>query len=105
MTEELAKRNIGYDDIATYRTVYENPRTQELREAVEGTDGLLVTFTSASTVKGFVSSVGEDADFSRMVGMCIGSQTSAEARKHGIPVKTAKAATMDALVELITEGV
>lgn len=105
LTEELAKRNIGYDDIATYRTVYENPRSQELREAVEGTDGLLVTFTSASTVKGFVSSVGEDADFSRMVGMCIGAQTAAEARKHGIPVKTAKAATMDALVELITEGV
>ena len=105
LTEELARRNIGYDDIATYRTVYENPRSQELREALEGTDGLLVTFTSASTVKGFVSSVGADADFSNMVGMCIGAQTAAEAQKHGIPVKTARAATMDALVELITEGV
>ena len=66
---------------------------------------MLVTFTSASTVKGFVSSVGEDADFSRMVGMCIGAQTAAEAEKYGIPVKVAKAATMDALTELIVEGV
>ena len=105
LTEELARRNIAYDDVATYRTVYENPRSQELREAVEGTEGLLVTFTSASTVKGFVSSVGADADFSRMAGMCIGAQTAAEAQKHGMTVKTAKAATMDALVELIVEGV
>ena len=105
LIEELARRNIAYDDVATYRTVYENPRSQELREAVEGTEGLLVTFTSASTVKGFVSSVGADADFSRMAGMCIGAQTATKAQKHGMTVKTAKAATMDALVELIVEGV
>lgn len=105
LTEELARRSIAYDDVATYRTVYENPRSQELRQAVEGTEGLLVTFTSASTVKGFVSSVGADANFSRMEGMCIGAQTAAEAQKHGITVKTAKAATIDALVELIVEGV
>lgn len=105
LTEGLAERNIAFDDIATYRTVYENPRSRDLREAVEGTDGLLVTFTSASTVKGFVASVGEDADFSRMAGMCIGEQTAAEAEQYGIPVKIAKAATMDALTDLIVEGV
>ena len=105
LTEGLARRNIACDDVASYRTVYENPRSQELREAVEGTDGLLVTFTSASTVKGFVSSVGEDVNFSRMVGMCIGQQTAAEAKKFGIPVRVAREATMDALVETILEGV
>ena len=105
LTEGLARRNIACDDVASYRTVYENPRSQELREAVEGAEGLLVTFTSASTVKGFVSSVGEDANFSRMVGMCIGQQTAAEAKKFGIPVRVAREATMDALVETILEGV
>ena len=105
LTEELARRNIGFDDVASYRTVYENPRSQQLRAAVEGTQGLLVTFTSASTVKGFVSSVGEDADFSRMAGLCIGQQTAAEARKYGISVRVAREATMDALVETILEGV
>ena len=105
LTEGLARRNIACDDVASYRTVYDNPRSQQLRAAVEGTEGLLVTFTSASTVKGFVSSVGEDANFSRMVGMCIGAQTAAEAQKYGIPVRVAREATMDALVELITEGV
>ena len=105
LTEELVGRNIAYDDIATYRTAYENPRSQDLRALVEGEGVTLVTFTSASTVKGFVSSVGEDADFSRMVGMCIGAQTAAEAEQYGIPVKIAKAATMDALTDLIVEGV
>lgn len=105
LTEELARRNIACDDVASYRTVYDNPRSQQLRAAVEGTEGLLVTFTSASTVKGFVSSVGEDANFSRMVGMCIGQQTANQAQKYGIPVRVAREATMDALVELITEGV
>ena len=105
LTEELARRSIGFDDVASYRTVYENPRSQQLRAAVEGTQGLLVTFTSASTVKGFVSSVGEDADFSRMAGLCIGQQTAAEARKYGISVRVAREATMDALVETILEGV
>ena len=101
LTEALAARNIGYDDVATYRTVYENPRSQALRAAVEGGEVDLVTFTSASTVKGFVSSVGADADFSKLVGACIGAQTAAEARKHGIPVRVAGEATVDALVDLI----
>ena len=105
LTEGLARRNIACDDVASYRTVYENPRSQELRAAVEETEGLLVTFTSASTVKGFVSSVGEDADFSRMVGMCIGAQTANQAQKYGIPVRVAREATMDALTDMIVEGV
>ena len=105
LTEELARRNIACDDVASYRTVYENSRSQELRAAVEETEGLLVTFTSASTVKGFVSSVGEDANFSRMVGMCIGAQTANQAQKYGIPVRVAREATMDALTDMIVEGV
>ena len=105
LTEGLARRNIACDDVASYRTVYENSRSQELRAAVEETEGLLVTFTSASTVKGFVSSVGEDANFSRMVGMCIGAQTANQAQKYGIPVRVAREATMDALTDMIVEGV
>ena len=101
LTQALERRNIGYDDVAIYRTVYENPRSDALRAAVEDGSVSIVTFTSASTVRGFVATVGADADFSKIAGACIGEQTAAEARKHGIPVRVAKAATMDALVELI----
>ena len=58
----------------------------------------LVTFTSASTVKGFASSVGEGADFSRITGVCIGPQTASQAGKYGIPDGGGPRGPMDALV-------
>ena len=101
LTEALNGAKIACDDIPVYDTRYENPRSEELRDLVEARE-TLVTFTSASTVKGFVSSVGEGANLSRVTGVCIGEQTAAEARKHGISVRVARQATMDALVEEIT---
>lgn len=104
LTEALKAGKISYDDIACYRTVYENPRSDELRRQVEAGEIDLVTFTSASTVKGFISSVGEGADFSCILGACIGKQTAAEAEKYGIPVLVAPRATMDDLIQIIKEG-
>lgn len=101
LTEALDVGAIAYDDIHCYSTVYENPRSEELRTMVEGGGVDMVTFTSASTVKGFVSSVGADADFSRFTGVCIGEQTEAEAKKYGIRTVTAKQATIVAMVETI----
>ncbi len=103
LTDALSAAGVPYDDIAVYRTIYDNPRSQELREALEAGGFDYVTFTSASTVKGFVSAVGGDADFSRFTGLCIGKQTAGEAEKHHISVKTAGKAAIDALVELALE--
>lgn len=101
LTAPLAQAGVGFDDIPTYRTVYENPRSQDLRKKLEEGKIDLVTFTSASTVKGFVSSVGEDLDFSRVLGVCIGAQTEREAKKYKIRTKVAKKATIDSLIECI----
>ena len=98
LTEALG--SVPYNDVAVYRTVYENPRSEELRRALEAGELDYVTFTSASTVKGFVSTVGADADFSKIVGLCIGEQTAAEAKKHSIPVRIAEKAAISALLEL-----
>ena len=100
LTEALSGAGVSYDDIAVYRTIYQNPRWAELRRALDAGELELVTFTSASTVKGFVSTVGADADFGKIVGLCIGEQTAGEAEKHGIPVQVAEKATVDALVAL-----
>lgn len=100
LTDELEKGNIAYDDIPIYRTVYENPRSEELRQALEAGEIDCVTFTSASTVKGFAAAMGEGADLSRVTGLCIGRQTAAQARALGIPVRVADRATIDAMVEL-----
>ncbi len=104
LTRALEQNEIPFDDVPCYRTVYENPCSAQLRRQVEE-EQTLVTFTSASTVKGFVSSVGADADLSRVVGVCIGAQTAAEAEKHGIRTVTAKQATIDAMIETMKESV
>lgn len=104
LTDALARAGAAYDDVAVYRTIYDNPRSQELREALEAGEFDFVTFTSASTVKGFVSTVGADAAFGRFTGLCIGEQTAAEAEKYGIRVKIAEKATIDALVELARQA-
>ena len=104
LTEALSGAGVSYDDIAVYRTIYQNPRWAELRRALDAGELELVTFTSASTVKGFVSAVGADADFGKIVGLCIGEQTAGEAEKHGIPVQVAEKATVDALVALAAKA-
>lgn len=103
LTEALTAAGVAYDDVACYRTRYENKRSEELRTRLEGETRTLVTFTSASTVKGFVSTVGADMDFSHITGVCIGAQTAAEAARYGIPTVVAAEATMDCLVACILE--
>ena len=98
---ELDKGGVAYDDIKTYQTVYQNPHSDELRATLDAGEADVVTFTSASTVKGFVASVGADYDFTKVLGACIGVQTEAEAKKYGIRTLVAEKATMDALIETI----
>ena len=78
----------------------DNPGYPELREALEAGELSYVTFTSASTVKGFVASVGEDAPLDNITGLCIGHQTAQEAQRHGIPVLIAEEATIPGLLRL-----
>ena len=100
LTERLERAGIAFDDVAVYRTHYGNPQSPQLRQALEAGELDYVTFTSASTVKGFAAAAGEGADYSGIVGLCIGEQTAAEARRHGIPVRVAEEATIDALTAL-----
>ena len=104
LTEGLKARNIPYEDIAVYETRYENPDAAVLRQRLAAGEPLLVSFTSASTVEGFVSSLGEGADLSGVQGICIGVQTAAAAKKHGIAVTVAEKATLDSLVAAIIKG-
>lgn len=103
LTQALGGAKMDYMDCPIYRTVYDHPQSAALRARVEAGEFDYVTFTSASTVKGFVSTVGVDADLRHITGLCIGAQTAAEAEKYGIPRKTAKKATIDSLIELAME--
>lgn len=104
LTDALSGCKISYDDIRCYETRYTSNEAQSLRTRVTGMDRPIVTFTSASTVRGFAASLGE-LEGTQILGACIGKQTEAEAHKYGIQTITAKEATMDALIERIIEGV
>ena len=90
LTAALDAAGLDYDDVAIYNTRYDLPRSADLRAALEQGEIDLVTFTSASTVKGFAAAVGEDFDYSRVLGACIGHQTAAEAAKYGIRTVVAR---------------
>ena len=57
-------------------------------------------FTSASTVRGFVSR-NPGLDFSLVRAACIGRQTAQAARSHGMHVYISEEATMDSLTQLV----
>ena len=98
LPEFFTKNGIPFVDVPCYDTVYETPENAPLQELLKRK--VLVTFTSASTVRGFVESL-PGQNFSNVLGCCIGPQTALEAKKHGIAVTIAKEATMESLVECI----
>ena len=100
LPEFFTKNGIPFADIPCYDTVYETPDSSQVRALLD--QPVLVSFTSASTVRGFVESL-PGGDLSHVTGCCIGPQTAAEAKKFGISVVTAKEATMESLIECIKE--
>ncbi len=103
LTEALDGCKIPYDDIRCYETRYTCPNPEQIRTLLSCDNAPIVTFTSASTVKGFTSALA-DVDYSGITAACIGIQTEAEAKKHGMHTITAEKATMDALIQRIKEG-
>lgn len=95
----LARQGIPFADVACYDTVCDAPNSEQVKSLVEA-GGAMVTFTSASTVRGFVGSL-PGVDYSRITGICIGRQTALEAEKYGIHCRVAEKATMDSLIECI----
>lgn len=94
----LRAKGVVCEDVACYDTVYRSENAQAVAELLDRE--IIVTFTSASTVRGFVESM-KGTDLSNVIGCCIGVQTAREAEKYGIAVKIAREATMDSLMECI----
>ena len=102
----LTERGLIAEDIPLYRTVYEvNPVLKE-ESARMFRNGEIdaVTFTSASTVHGFVRAMADaDTDYSRICAVCIGEQTARAAEEYGMQIEIADQASMDAMVRKIIE--
>ena len=100
LPEMLERKGIPFADVPIYDTVYTAPDPQKV-DALLG-EKLLVTFTSASTVRGFVESL-PGRDLKNVIGCCIGKQTETEAKKYGLTTVVSQEATMDSLMETIKE--
>ena len=96
----FSARGIPFDDIPCYDTRYETPDAAAILPLLAR--DTLVTFTSASTVEGFVKSL-RDVDLSHVLGVCIGEKTAEKARGYGIAVRVAREATIESLINCIKE--
>lgn len=102
LTNELKKAKIPYSDIAIYNTVYTRPNriTEKIAAAFDNKEIDYVTFTSASTVKGFVS-IFENVNLQKVKAVCIGDKTANEALKYNMDIIVSNDATINSLVEAI----
>lgn len=96
---EVALEAKGWDAerVDAYRTVFARSLPREARDAFRRGEVDAVTFTSASTVRGFTNSLGAAKGTPKVV--CIGSVTAAAARNAGLrPAAVARPHTIEGLV-------
>lgn len=93
-------KDLRITDLAIYETVFEAPAAVDEQAMAERGETGLVVFTSASTVRGFAASVGNEA--ARGVpAVCIGKQTEAAAKEYGMRTWTAERAETASLVDCV----
>lgn len=100
----LTKAGFCYKEIPIYHTTshMDSEWTESIWDSIEKKEIDYVTFTSASTVNGFVQAIGE-RDFSIVPAICIGEKTATCARTYGMNVCVSPEATMDSMVETIVK--
>jgi uroporphyrinogen-III synthase len=84
LEDALAAKGWSPTRVDAYRTVFPTTLPKEAREALAAGEVDAVTFTSASTVRGFVGALGAVKGTPKVVS--IGPVTSKEARAHGFRV-------------------
>lgn len=87
-------------DIGLYDTLFEDILLSNGRFDISEVD--YVTFTSSSTVEGFVRAL-PNYNFAETKAVCIGKQTANTAEKYGFPVFVSEQATIASIVEKIKE--
>lgn len=97
LEDALAAKGWRPDRVEAYRTRLARSLPREARDALRRGEVDAVTFTSASTVRGFVNALGAARGNPKVV--CIGPVTSREAREHGFSVSAvARPHTIEGLV-------
>lgn len=101
----LDKKKINYEDVALYETTYaaECQQTFRVRKLLKEKQFDFVTFTSASTISGFMKTLHPDKEeLSGFTAICIGEQTAKRAEQEGMNYVISKIPSMDSMVECIS---
>lgn len=98
----LTQEKVAFADIAVYETQYRTEKSTEAAQKIANGEVDFVTFTSASTVEGFVQATPH-AEMQKFTAVCIGASTAAAAQKYNMQVKIAKNATIDDMIACILE--
>lgn len=100
----LAAKGWETERVDAYRTVFATSLPREARDAFRRGEVDAVTFTSASTVRGFIKSLGAAKGTPKVV--CIGPVTAAAARDAGLrPAAVARPHTVEGLVAALERAV
>jgi uroporphyrinogen III methyltransferase/synthase len=100
LEEAIARKGWEPVRVDAYRTVFVTSLPRETRDALRRGEVDAVTFTSASTVRGFVHALGTVRGNPKVV--CIGPVTAAAARDAGLrPAAVARPHTLDGLVQAL----
>ncbi len=107
LADGLRQIGASVDEIAAYHTVIadaQDPATLDVRAMLQRGEIDAITFTSASTVRGFVQSVIANNQYPIPAIACIGPITAQAAREAGLPVTVmATEYTMDGLVAALAQ--
>ena len=103
LEDALAAKGWSPERVGAYRTRLPRSLPKDAREALRDGRVAAITFTSASTVRGFVGAVGVVRGNPKIV--CIGPVTSRAAREHGMRVSAvARPHTVDGVVDALVRA-
>lgn len=105
LVDLLRRKGAEVDEVTAYRTSAAGGDGGRVRRMLQDGEIDIITFTSSSTVKNFVSALGENEVNALIKSAriaCIGPITAETARQAGLPVHIeAKSYTIEGLVEAI----
>jgi uroporphyrinogen-III synthase len=104
LEDALAKKGWAPTRVDAYRTRFARSLPRDAGDALRRGDVDAVTFTSASTVRGFVGALGGARGTPKVV--CIGPVTAAAARRAGLrPAAVARPHTLEGLVAALERAI
>ena len=105
LEKQLLNAHIHFEAIDAYET-HSIPQSKtdcpEIRKMIINKEFDLVTFTSASTVRGFVENFPH-LEFPLCTAVCIGPETAAEAKKQGFSVVVSPISTMEGMLKTMID--